>query len=312
MKSSPLAHRSSQFFRGIALAGIVALAGTTLGGCSDEDVNAIQSGAAVPGEADISVVASFYPLAYLAERIGGDAVVVTDLTPPGGHAHDLELSPRQVAAIGKADVVMYLGDSFQPAVDDAVLQESTNSLDGMEVVDDNLLLPGDAHIWLDPMIMADLGDALAEQLSEADPGQAELFESNAQELREELEEINLEYEEALAGCKGETLITSHQAFGYMAQAYGLNQVGVTGINPDAEPSPKRIRELEQTMWESGATTLFFEAQTASATEQKLADALGVGTGHLETLESAPFAADDYVGALRANLEALRSGLECAR
>ena len=266
----------------------------------------------MPGQGDIDAVASFYPLAYLAERIGGDAVTVTDLTPPGGHAHDLELSPRQVAAVGKADVVFYLGDSFQPAVETAVLQEASRSLDGVEVVDDDLLLPGDAHIWLDPMIMASLGEALAQQFAEVDPAQADLFESNAQALREELEEIDLEYQEALSGCQGETLVTSHEAFGYMARAYGLNQVGVTGLNPDAEPSPKRIRELEQIMRDSGATTLFFEAQTASATEQKLADALGVGTGHLETLESAPYAADDYVGALRTNLEELRAGLECAR
>ena len=303
------------------MAAVIAVAGLGLGlglgGCSGG------SGAESPGDAadqagqvteggDIDVIASFYPLAYLAERIGGDAVTVTDLTPKGGHAHDLELSPRQVSAMDNADVVFYLGDSFQPAVESAVLQSSATSLDGMEVITDDMQLPGDPHIWLDPMIMASMGDALAQQLSAVDPKQADLFQANAASLRDELEEINQEYQDALADCKGETLITSHEAFGYMANAYGLNQVGVTGLNPEAEPSPKRIRELEKTMADTGATTLFFETQTASATEQKLADALGVGTGHLETLESGPIAADDYVGALRANLEALRQGMNCAR
>lgn len=274
-------------------------------GAGDED-------ASDSDDKTIDVVAAFYPLAFLAEQVGGDLVTVTDLTPAGGHAHDLELSPRQVTALNNADIVVYLGQGFQPAVETAVLQSSSTSMDGMTFVDDEVLLSGDPHVWLDPEQMAAMGDALAEQLAAVDPEHADVFLSNAASLRGELEEIDEEYRVALSECTGVSFVTSHEAFGYMAQAYGLNQVGVMGMNPDAEPSPKRLRELEKVVEETGATTLFFEAQTASDTEEKMADALSLKVGHLETLESAPTSADDYLGALRVNLESLREGLDCAK
>ncbi len=278
----------------------------------DQDRGNAATEGVTAGHGDIDVVASFYPLAFLSARIGGEKVTVTDLTPSGGHAHDLELSPQQVASLGDADLVFYLGDSFQPAVEKAVSQEANASFDGLSAVNSSDRIPGDAHIWLDPMIVADLGDGLAEQLAVIASDYADEFRHNAAELRKELEELDKEYRAALRGCSGEVLITSHEAFGYMTSAYGLEQVGVTGVNPDAEPSPKRIHELEKVVRGNNATTLFFEEQGASSTEQRLATSLGVNIGRLYTLETAPTDAEDFLDALHRNLDSLRTGLDCAK
>jgi len=118
----------------------------------------------------IAVVASFYPLAHLAEQIGGGDVAVTNLTPPGVEPHDLELTPADLEAIADADVVIIARGGFQPAVEEAVDAAATGIvLDALEGVDllppteggDGDGLDGDPHVWLDPAIYADIGDRVA-------------------------------------------------------------------------------------------------------------------------------------------------------
>ena len=83
-----------------------------------------------------SVVASFYPLRFAAERLGGACVSVTDLTPPGVEPHDLELTPDAVESIATADVVLYLGGGFQPAIEDAIADAQGETVDLLAVVRD--------------------------------------------------------------------------------------------------------------------------------------------------------------------------------
>ncbi len=149
------------------------------GGSAPDD-----GGSATPG-APLRVVAGFYPLAYAAEQVGADAVEVTNLTPPGAEAHDLELSPQQVAEIGEADLVLYI-PGFQPALDEAIAQvASDRALNVTEALallpaeehahegeeahgdahaDEHNALDGDPHVWLNPLNMSVIGDEIASRL----------------------------------------------------------------------------------------------------------------------------------------------------
>src|SRR5690606_4041378 len=177
------------------------------------------------------VVAAFYPLQYAAERVAAETAGVTGLAPPGVDAHDLELSPRQVASITEADLVVYLG-GFQPAVDDAVAAYAAAALDVATVVplrestsdhdhhddhdhDGHGHGPTDPHVWLDPLRLATIGDAIADQLSALDPDHAETYARNAADLRRDLEALDGEYRTGLAECARREIVVSHAAFGYL-------------------------------------------------------------------------------------------------
>lgn len=290
----------------LVVCGLGAACAVTLAGCGSSAGPA--SGNSNSGK--VEVVTSFYPLTYMAQQIGGDAITVTDLTPVGGTAHDLELSPNQVAQIGRADLVVLLGGGFQPAVEAAATQQDTPALDGMEVVTPGEMRDGDAHVWLNPVIMARIGDSLAEQLSKIAPDSAATFRAGAARFGEEMKDLDDSYRSGLSGCEGATMVTSHEAFGYLADAYGLNQVGITGINPEAEPSPKRLREIAKVVDEYGVKTLFLEQTVSASTETRLADSVGSSTALLQTLESPPDEGGTYVSVMEKNLEVLEKGLVC--
>lgn len=276
----------------------------SLSACASDANQSNQSASAT----ELTVVTAFYPLTFVAEAVGGDHVQVTDLTPKGGEAHDIELSPRQVAGVASADAVFYLGDSFQPALEDAVTEAQGDVVDALDAVPSDLRISGDPHVWLNPVIVSAIGDQVAAALTDLDPDNAASYQENAAELTKQMDELDASFARGLLPCAGATLVTSHEAFGYLAAAYGLEQVGIAGLDPEAEPSPKRLAEIADILQESGTTTVFFESTDAS--QQRLAESLGVNAGSLATLESTP-AEGDYVSVMQQNLQELESGLACA-
>jgi zinc transport system substrate-binding protein len=255
----------------------------------------------------LQVVASFYPLQFVAERVGGDAVQVENLTPPRGHAHNLELTPAQVARVGEADLVLYQSH-LQPATDEAVEQQRPAAVvDAAPRAD---LPGGDPHFWLDPIRLAGLAEEVADALGERDPARAQDFDARAEQLGSELSGVDRQYRAGLAACGGATLVTAHTAFGYLADRYELEQVGIAGLDPEVEPSPARLRSVSQVAREAGVRTVFFEVVASPDVAETLADDLGVGTAVLDPLESQADSGVDYLGVMRANLRALQSGLAC--
>ncbi|MFI9489774.1 metal ABC transporter substrate-binding protein [Promicromonospora sp. NPDC052451] len=320
---------------GAALTSLV-LAGTaTLAGCSAQGTG----GAA--GESDgVTVLASFYPLQYVAQQIGGDLVTVDNLTPPAAEPHDLELSPAQVREIGTADLVVYLS-GFQAAVDEGIearapehvvdaadtaeLVAHTGTEEGHEgetaeehaehAEDEHDHGAADPHFWLDPSRLATVGQAVADELAAVDPEHAEEYADGALRLGQQLDALDQELADGLAACQGATLVTSHTAFGYLADRYALEQVGISELDPEAEPSPARLRQIGDVVKENGVTTLFSETLVSPKVTETLADDLGVRTAVLDPLEGlsedATAAGEDYVSVMRANLKALEEGLVCA-
>ena len=310
------------FSRRATVPSLLAVSALALAGCS----------AAGPGDAEgVQVLASIYPLAYVAAEVGGDLVAVSTVTPAGTDPHTIELSPRQLREVGAADLVLYLG-GFQAAVDEAVAERAPeHALDVATVADLQPLPEGaadehadeehadeeddhgglDPHFWLDPQRLTVVAQAVAEDLAAVDPDHAATYRANADALAAELATLDADLAGGLESCAGDVVVTSHAAFGYLTARYDLRQVSVSGIDPEGEPSPARIREVRETIADLGVTAVFTEPLADPAVAAALADDLGVEVLQLDPLDSHAQDAPDYREVMAANLEALRTGLGCA-
>ncbi|MFE7041237.1 metal ABC transporter substrate-binding protein [Streptomyces atratus] len=277
----------------------------------------------------LNVVASFYPMQFLAEQIGGKHVSVTTLTKPGVEPHDLELTPRQIGGLGDADYILYL-KGIQPAVDDAIkLSESTHSVDAAKLttLEDHGTETGgdehghehehegegagaDPHIWLDPVKYAEVAKGVGASLEKTDPGHAADYRKNTDALVKRLDTLNTAYETGLRNTATKTFVTTHSAFGYLAERYGLVQEGIAGIDPEAEPSPARIQEIHTIAEKSKATTVFFETLASDKTAKTVAADTGLRTDVLDPLEGITDKSkgDNYFEVMQSNLAALQKAL----
>lgn len=250
------------------------------------------------GDTGKQIVASFYPLAFLAEKVARDAEV-TNITPAGAEPHDLELTARDVETIKGADLVLYLGGGFQPALERIVgdLEDALDLLDGTQ--------DADPHVWLDPREFADMARTVAGATVET---------SAADGLVADLETLDGEYRAGLADCERREIVTSHAAFGHLAEAYDLEQVALTGISPEAEPSARDLEALVRAVERTGATTVFVETLVAPDLAETVAREAGIETATLDPLEGlseeAAGAGADYFSVMRDNLAALRRALGC--
>jgi zinc transport system substrate-binding protein len=326
---------------------LVALAAApllVLAACGDDDDGTSASG--TEGGDRLTVVASFYPIAEAATEVGGDRVEVTNLTPAGTEPHDLELTPDQVDDIEDADVMLYLGQGFQPAVAEAAERRDGVTIDLLEGV---ALEPGaaeaeeaehaeeeaegeehaeeeggeeehaesglDPHFWLDPQLMTEAVEQIEAALGDASPDDADAFATGAQRYNDRLADLDQEMEAGLADCERDEIVTSHAAFYYLAHRYGLTQLPVAGLSPEAEPDADRLAELADRVEEDGITTVFYEDLVSPDVAETLAREAGVETARLSPLEGLTEeqveAGDDYFSVMRANLAALQEALGCS-
>jgi zinc transport system substrate-binding protein len=306
----------------LALTGVLALSGCAA--FSDE---------AGPGATGgkVRVVAAFYPLQYVAQRVGGTHATVQNLTQPGSEPHDLEIPPKQTAEIVDADLVVY-ERGFQPAVDDAIRQNATGKQvdaakvahleprghDGHdhggedhEVGEEHQHGDLDPHFWQDPQRMAEVGDAVADELATIDPKHADAYAANAADLRSDLEALHQSYETGLADCARDTVVVSHDAFGYLA-TYGLEMEPIVGLSPGAEPTPADLARLQDLIRSDGITTVFSERLVSPRLSQSLARDMGITTAVLDPIEglSDKTADEDYLSLMKQNLAALRKADGC--
>jgi zinc transport system substrate-binding protein len=324
----------------VPLASIVT-ASVLLAGCGSTDAGASGSGR--------QAVASFYPLAWVTERVAGDGWTVDNLTQPGQEPHDLDLTIAQTASLESADLVV-LEEGFQPAVDAAAENTDAPVLDAAAVVE---LIPAtegdhdhegesedehaeeeghaeeeeghaeeeeghddhgdlDPHFWLDPLLVADFADSVADELAEVDPDGAQTYADNAAALRAELESLDEDYTSGLASCERSTTVVSHQAFAYLTR-YGLEFEAIAGLSPDAEPTAADLAHLQEVIEADGVTTVFSERLVSPKMAETLADDLGVTTAVLDPLEglSDETADEDYLSIMRSNLSALQQANGCS-
>lgn len=259
------------------------------------------------------VVTSFYALQYAAEQVLGDPELVTNLTTPGMDPHDLELSPRQVASMSTAGLVVHL-EGFQPSVDESILNsEAQNVLDISEAADLHVDASGDfdPHFWLDPMRLADVADRIADELISSGHDDEQQLRDNAADLRARMEAITDEWSKVLEQCERRDFITTHSAFGYLAEAFDLTQIGIMGFSPNEDPSPARIAEINDLARDHGITTIFYEPLDSDALSRTIASDLGLTSASLDPIESPGPEGEDYPALMDQNLKALRSANDCS-
>ncbi|WP_221357255.1 zinc ABC transporter substrate-binding protein [Streptomyces beigongshangae] len=316
-----------------AIAAATALGLGTLSACSsDSDSDTADTGSGGGGKLD--VVASFYPMQFLAEQIGGDHVDVSTLTEPGQEPHDLEISAQQTARLQESDVVLYL-KNLQPSVDEAVAQSGMktkvdaatlteledhggtgHSHEGEEHAEDEHAgeegeeSGPDPHIWLDPVKYAQVAEGVGKAFEKADPDNAADYAKNTEALTKKLGDLDTKFEEGLKNTDSKVFFTNHSAFSYLAERYGLTQESISGLDPESEPSAARMKELQQEAEADGVTTVFYETLVSDKTAKTLADDAGLKTDVLDPLEgiTGKSKGDDYIAVMESNLAALEKAL----
>ncbi|MFD6167758.1 metal ABC transporter substrate-binding protein [Streptomyces coeruleorubidus] len=298
-------------------------------------LSACSSDSAATGNTDkFDVVASFYPMAFLAEQIGGDHANVTSLTEPGQEPHDLEISTKQRAQLEEADAALYL-KGLQPAVDEAVSQTGIKTkIDaaGLTTLEDHGGTEHahegeeghaeeagnaeeeeharDPHVWLDPVKYAEVAEGVGKAFEKADPDHAADYKKNTAALVKKLNGLNGDFENGLKNTKTKVFFTNHAAFSYLAERYGLTQEAISGLDPESEPSAARVRELQQEAKADGVTTVFYETLVSDKTAKTLAKDAKLKTDVLDPLEGITDKSrgDDYFQVMEANLKALQAAL----
>jgi zinc transport system substrate-binding protein len=296
-----------------------------LAGCSNAAEDSQPASESLP-----SIVTGSFAVAWLASSISDGCAVVTDLAPSGGDAHDLELTASQTASILDADLVIPV-DGLQPAFDAVAESKSSGVFDILDLLDpltaedhadevghedhadedgheDHGLL--DPHFWLDPKRGSDAAGFLGAEISKLSANCATKVEVTVPAVQAQLEDLTQEFETSLATCSSRTIVVSHEAFGYLADAFNLEQIGVAGLDPEGEPSAARLKEVIDLANSLGVSAVFTESTVNPDVAQTLADALEVGILTLDPLEIASVS-KDYISLMQTNLEALRSGLNCS-
>lgn len=297
-----------------------------LGSCSSSaNDNAGKSTTTQPSlssdpKAKPTVVASFYPLAFVADRLVGDVATIVNLTPPGVEPHDLEVSPEQAGVLEDAKLVLTMGQGLQPSVEDAARRRSSGVISLLDLLgvtnsvkdkraEEKFDLRSDPHVWLDPQLMQNAVAEIATALAQVFPDSIDDINIRSTELGAELSEIDAAYVSGLAQCKGRVIVTSHAAFGRLAQRYGLTQQAIVGVSPDAEPTADRLAVLADLVKAKNITTIFAEELVSPKIADALARETGMAVAVLSPIESAP-KQGDYVTAMTKNLTVLRAGLNC--
>lgn len=295
----------------LALTAALAVSVGSLSACSSD-------GAAADGKPN--VVVGFYPQEFLATSIGGDDIHVTSVAQPGAEPHDMEITGKQIGEVADASLVVYI-KGIMPALDNAVTNNANDH--ALDLADVTTLKSGykeigeeseesgkDPHIWLDPLLMKKMAESLGARLAKIDKPNAAAYEQNTKTLTTKLDSLDAAFKSGLANCERTSIVTTHNAFGYLADRYGLSQVSIAGLSPDNEPSPQRMAEVKTYAQEHGVTTIFFEEAVSSKYAETVASGIGAKTAVLSPIETA-HKGEDYIAIMQTNLAALTKALGCS-
>jgi zinc transport system substrate-binding protein len=293
----------------------VVLIGSLAGGCRR-----------TPAATDrLPVTASFYPLYEFASRVGGERVAVRSLVPPGVEPHDYEPTPQDVAALTRVRVLVYNGAGFEPWVGKLLAQIPASAVrvdasEGLPLItggagdDSRARGAPDPHVWLDPLLAVRQVDRIVDGLTAADPDGRGVYVGNGTQLKNDLEALHRRFTARLATCRHRQFITSHAAFGYLARRYGLTQVAITGVDPESEPSPARLKQIIQEARRTGTRVIYYETLVTPRMAEVIAREVGARTAVLNPIEGLTpdeqRRGETYFTLMDANLKALAGGLDC--
>lgn len=267
-----------------------------------------------PDSTKLKVTTSFYPLSYLVERIGGEHVHITNLTPVGSEPHDFEPSTKDIALLEKQDLIILSGGGLEGYTDRILQNINTDKTPVLLVGEELMSNPKDPHVWLDPVLYAKQAKIIGTLLVKLDPSNAKIYKKNMEQLNEDLDTLNDEFREGLAQCKQRNIVTSHSAFGYLAKRYNLKEVALAGLSPDEEPSSKTLSEITSFAKENNIRYIFFEELVSPQIAKTIANEIGARTLVFSPLEGLTH--DDvlkgktYLSVQRNNLKNLLTALNC--
>ncbi len=276
---------------------------TVLGGCTESSVNSTQK---------INVITSFYPLYEIVKKIGGEKVTIRNIVPAGAEPHEYEPTPKDIVALNEADLVVVNGLGLEPWAKKALteLPREVKILNLSEALNAS----SDPHIWLDPVNYSKEAQFVAQKLSEIEPAEANIFQENAQKYIKELQELDQTFKSGLNACGTNNFVTNHAAFGYLAKRYNLNMIAISGLSPEAEPSPKEMAELSETIRQKKIKFILTESLVSPKIADTLANETGAQTLILNPLEGLTdeeiAQGKNYVTVMRDNLKNLQTAMEC--
>lgn len=279
----------------------------------------------------VKVIASFYPLYEFARNIGGEIVEVTTFIPIGVEPHDWEPTVGDMQQLGKADVFIYNGAGFEPFGNSvAVSNEFANVIiveaaksKGIDLIqstgdeqEKNRTNQGfNPHIWLDPVLVKSQIVAIKDAFVKADPANTKYYEDNANAYLAKLDALDAEIRSGLSSCKKDTFISFHEAFTYFAKRYGLKQVAISGLVPEAEASPAKLKELVDYAKANNVKVIYAEELVDPRLAEVLANEAGAKVmilSPIEGLNNEDIQKGDvtYLAKMEKNLQNLKVGLEC--
>ena len=274
--------------------------------------------------ANVKIVGSFYPMSFFAQKIVGEKAEVYTITPAGAEPHDYELSAQDVATIENASLVVLNGGGLE-SWSDKIKQNLRGSatqvvVAGNGLINQNLVEDGrtsqDPHIWLNPVTAEAEVHVIASAIEQSDPLNTRTYQTNANTLENNLKMIDAEYQSGLASCRTRTFITSHAAFGYLANQYHLTQKAISGLSPDSEPSAQQMTDIAQYVRDNNLHTIFFESLVSPKLSQSIAQETGASTLELNPLEGLTKEeaqnGNDYFSVMRQNLTNLQTALQCQK
>jgi zinc transport system substrate-binding protein len=274
----------------------------------------VLAGCAQPaaGDGRPEVMASFYPIEFLARSIGEPNVTVGVLVPPGVEPHDYEPTPGDVAKVAGAKVVLMQGAGFESWIDgvrdDAPQARFAAVTEGIDLRDE------DPHAWLDPTLFAKMAENVETTLAQAFPEHAAAFRARAQALAADLARLDADFTAGLADCDVRVVVTNHAAFGYMAARYDFTMIPISGLDPEAEPTPETLQAVIEEVRRHNVTVVFFEDLVSPKVAQTVAREANATTRVLSPVEG--ILPDEaargatYVTKMRDDLAALREGMRC--
>ncbi len=268
----------------------------------------------------VTVYTSFYALYDFTKKIGGDKINLLNLVPPGTEPHEWEPTPKDIAGLQKADLLIYNGAGMEGWIDKVLGSVKNRKLVAVETSKGLRLLDNpshegleyDPHVWLNPLLAKKQMETIKNSLIAVDPANKDYYEKNFAENAEKIDELDQEYRNSAAKFTRKDIVVAHQAFGYLAAAYGLKQVPIEGLNADAEPTPARMAEIANYARENNVKYIFFEELISPKVANAIAREVGAKTEVLDPFEG-PQANDtgagkEYFAVMRKNLAVLEKAL----
>ena len=325
--------------RALRRRGLMALVGatlvlTTLGLTACGNASSVGEGSSNASSDKLDVVASFYPMADFAQKVGGSHVRVTNLVPAGTEPHEWEPSPSDVKKIQGSNVFIYNGADMEGWVDDTLSSVDTSRTTVCKASDGIKLRMAaaedesdeasstdehehagehDPHVWLSPKnAKAELKN-IEQALIKADPDNKTDYQANYKKYAEKFDELDEQYKNELSKVKGHSIVVSHEAYGYLCDEFGLTQMPITGMDAEGEPDAKTMAQIVQFIKDNNVKTVFGEDLVSQKVAKTIADETGAECVQLNPIEGLTDKqlkdGEDYLSVMKDNLKKLVKALD---